>query len=138
MPISAMAKKRVILSEVNLRLDPDDRIAIVGANGEGKTTLVKSIAERLPLMAGQARSRKAVRIGYFSQDQLDELSEGDSVLDHVRRLLPPDTPPAKVRAARGCHGLLAEKGGNQGRETVGRRESAPPAGPHVPSTNRIS
>jgi ATP-binding cassette subfamily F protein 3 len=98
-----------ILSKVNLRLDPDDRIAIVGANGQGKTTLVKSIAERLPLMAGKRVTPKAVRIGYFSQDQLDELSEGDSVLDHVRRLLPPDTPPAKVRAAAAAMGFSAEK-----------------------------
>ena len=98
-----------ILSKVNLRLDPDDRIAIVGANGQGKTTLVKSIAERLPLMAGKRVTPKAVRIGYFSQDQLDELSEGDSVLDHVRRLLPPDTPPAKVRAAAAAMGFPAEK-----------------------------
>ena len=98
-----------ILNKVNLRLDPDDRIAIVGANGQGKTTLVKSIAERLPLMGGKRVTPKAVRIGYFSQDQLDELSEGDSVLDHVRRLLPPDTPPAKVRAAAAAMGFAAEK-----------------------------
>jgi ATP-binding cassette, subfamily F, member 3 len=99
----------VILSKVNLRLDPDDRIAIVGANGQGKTTLVKSIAERLPLMAGKRVTPKAVRIGYFSQDQLDELTEGDTVLDHVRRLLPNDTTPAKVRAAAAAMGFNAEK-----------------------------
>jgi len=99
----------IILSKVNLRLDPDDRIAIVGANGQGKTTLVKSIAERLPLMAGKRVTPKAVRIGYFSQDQLDELTEGDTVLDHVRRLLPNDTTPAKVRAAAAAMGFNAEK-----------------------------
>ncbi|MEZ5969395.1 MAG: hypothetical protein R3C00_10145 [Hyphomonas sp.] len=60
-------------------------------------------------MAGARVTPKAVRIGYFSQDQLDELSEGDSVLDHVRRLLPPDTPPAKVRRRR-RHGLLCREG----------------------------
>jgi len=94
---------------VNLRLDPDDRIAIVGANGQGKTTLVKSIAERLPLMAGKRVTPKAVRIGYFSQDQLDELTEGDTVLDHVRRLLPPEMPPAKVRAVAAAMGFSHEK-----------------------------
>ena len=98
-----------ILSEVTLRLDPDDRIAIVGANGQGKTTLVKSIAERLPLMAGTRRVPKAVRIGYFSQDQLDELTLGENVLDHVRRALPKDTPPVKLRAAAAQMGFSHEK-----------------------------
>ena len=56
----------VILDKVNLRLDPDDRIAIVGANGQGKTTLVKSIGERLSLIGGDRVVPKAVRIGYFS------------------------------------------------------------------------
>ena len=99
----------LILKKVNLRLDPDDRIAIVGANGQGKTTLVKSIAERLPLMAGRRVTPKAVRIGYFSQDQLDELTPGENVLDHIRAILPPDTPPAKVRAAAAAMGFSAEK-----------------------------
>ena len=99
----------LILSRVNLRLDPDDRIAIVGANGQGKTTLVKSIAERLPLMDGSRVTPKAVRIGYFSQDQLDELTEGDTVLDHVRRALPLDTPQAKVRARAAAMGFSHEK-----------------------------
>ncbi|MAN46586.1 MAG: ATP-binding cassette domain-containing protein [Alphaproteobacteria bacterium] len=99
----------IILKKVNLRLDPDDRIAIVGANGQGKTTLVKSIAERLPLMGGQRIAPRAVRIGYFSQDQLDELSEGDSVLMHIQRIMPKGTPPAKVRAAAAAMGFPHEK-----------------------------
>lgn len=98
-----------ILTGVNLRLDPDDRIAIVGANGQGKTTLVKSIGERLPLMAGARVAPRAVRIGYFSQDQLDELSVGDTVLDHVRRALPQDTPIAKQRARAAAMGFSHEK-----------------------------
>lgn len=99
----------LILSKVNLRLDPDDRIAIVGANGQGKTTLVKSIAERLPLMEGKRVTPKAVRIGYFSQDQLDELTVGETVLDHVRRVMPLDTPHAKVRGAAAAMGFSHEK-----------------------------
>ena len=98
-----------ILSHVNLRLDPDDRIAIVGANGQGKTTLVKSIAQRLPLMAGTRRVPKAVRIGYFSQDQLDELTLGETVLDHVRHALPKDTPVPKQRASAAQMGFSHEK-----------------------------
>ena len=99
----------VILTDVNIRLDPEDRIAIVGANGQGKTTLVKSVAERLPLLSGNRAASRSIRIGYFSQDQMDELSEGDTVLDHVRRALPKDTPVPKQRAAAAEMGFPHEK-----------------------------
>lgn len=98
-----------ILSGVDLRIDPEDRIAIVGANGQGKTTLVKSIAGRLELMAGECIAPRSIRIGYFSQDQLDELREGDTVLDHVRRALPKDTPVGKQRGRAAQMGFAAEK-----------------------------
>lgn len=77
-----------VLRDVSFRLDHDDRIVIIGPNGQGKTTLVKSIGERLALLAGERRSSKAVKIGYFSQDQLDELHAGDTVLQHIRDLEP--------------------------------------------------
>ncbi|MEM6627941.1 MAG: ABC-F family ATP-binding cassette domain-containing protein [Pseudomonadota bacterium] len=99
----------VILKEVDLRLDPDDRIAIVGTNGQGKTTLVKSIAQRLPLLAGDRSASKAIRIGYFSQDQMDELTLGETVLDHVRKALPKETPVAKQRGAAAAMGFSHEK-----------------------------
>ncbi|MFN3610229.1 MAG: ABC-F family ATP-binding cassette domain-containing protein [Hyphomonas sp.] len=99
----------VILKGVKLRIDPDDRIAIIGTNGQGKTTLVKSIAERLPLLAGKRRMPKKVEIGYFSQDQLDELSIGDTVLEHVMRALPKDTPVAKQRSVAAQLGFSHEK-----------------------------
>ena len=102
-------KDAVILTGVDLRLDPDDRIAIVGTNGQGKTTLVKSIAQRLPLMAGKRKAPKSIRIGYFSQDQMDELTVGDTVLDHVRRALPGDTPVSKQRAVAAGMGFPHEK-----------------------------
>jgi len=98
-----------ILSGVNLRLDPDDRVAIVGANGQGKTTLVKSIAERLPLMAGKRKAPGTLRIGYFSQDQLDELTAGETVLDHVTHALPDGTPQSKARGAAAAMGFPHEK-----------------------------
>lgn len=87
-----------ILSNVTLRLDPEDRVAIVGANGQGKTTLVKSIAERLPLMTGHRKAPSALKIGYFSQDQLDELTEGETVLDHVFQALPKGTAQSQARS----------------------------------------
>ncbi|HEX5007486.1 MAG TPA: ABC-F family ATP-binding cassette domain-containing protein, partial [Hyphomonadaceae bacterium] len=82
------AAGKPVLSRVSLRLDFDDRIAIVGANGQGKTTLVKSIAQKLPLLQGLRRASKNLRVGYFSQDQLDELRAGESVYDHVKDLIP--------------------------------------------------
>ncbi|MBL4620280.1 MAG: ABC-F family ATP-binding cassette domain-containing protein [Marinicaulis sp.] len=98
-----------ILENVDLRVDPEDRIAIIGANGQGKTTLVKSIAQRLSLMAGEVTAPRALRIGYFSQDQLDELTLGDTVLDHVRRAMPKDTPVGKQRATAAQMGFSHEK-----------------------------
>ncbi len=98
-----------ILSDVNLRVDPDDRIAIVGTNGQGKTTLVKSIALKLELMAGERIAPGSVKIGYFSQDQMDELTMGDTVFDHIRRAMPKDTLPAKVRAKCAQIGFPVEK-----------------------------
>ena len=98
-----------ILSDVNLRLDPDDRIAIVGTNGQGKTTLVKSIAGRLELMDGEVRAPGSVKVGYFSQDQMDELSLGDTVFDHVMRAMPKGTAPAKVRGKAAQLGFGVEK-----------------------------
>ena len=98
-----------ILSGVNLQLDPDDRVAIVGANGQGKTTLVKSIAERLPLMEGIRKASSSLRIGYFSQDQLDELTAGETVLDHVTQKLPKGTPQSQCRGAAAQMGFPYEK-----------------------------
>ena len=98
-----------ILSGVNLRLDPDDRVAIVGANGQGKTTLVKSIAQRLPLMTGNRKASSSLKIGYFSQDQLDELTAGETVLDHVTQKLPKGTPQSKARASAAAMGFPFEK-----------------------------
>ncbi|MEO9968665.1 MAG: ABC-F family ATP-binding cassette domain-containing protein [Hyphomonadaceae bacterium] len=99
----------LILDSVDLRLDPDDRIAIVGTNGQGKTTLVKSIAQRLPLMDGKRIVPKAIRIGYFSQDQMDELTLGETVLDHVRHALPKETPVSRQRAIASAMGFSHEK-----------------------------
>ena len=99
----------VILTEVDLRVDPDDRIAIVGTNGQGKTTLVKTIAQKLQLLDGERKAPGSIRIGYFSQDQMDELSLGETVYDHVQRAMPKGTLPAKVRAKAAQLGFSVEK-----------------------------
>lgn len=102
------AAGKPVLERVSLRLDFDDRIAIVGANGQGKTTLVKSIAQKLPLLQGLRRASKNLRVGYFSQDQLDELRAGENVLDHVKDLIP-NASQASVRALAAQFGFGAEK-----------------------------
>lgn len=81
-----------VLRGVSFRLDQDDRIVVIGPNGEGKTTLVKSIAGKLALLSGRRVASRAMRIGYFSQDQMDELTPDLSVLGHIREVEPRWTP----------------------------------------------
>jgi ATP-binding cassette subfamily F protein 3 len=93
-----------VLRRLGLRVDDDDRIALVGANGNGKSTLVKLICGRLPPMAGRITRADKLEIGYFAQHQLDELSPHESPYDHLRRLMP-NEPEAKVRARAGAIGF---------------------------------
>ena len=98
---------KVVLSGLNLRLDGDDRIALLGANGEGKSTLSKLIAGRLQLMAGQEKRARKLKVGYFAQHQMDELRAGESAFDHLRREYP-DLPDSKIRSKLGAAGFSAE------------------------------
>jgi ATP-binding cassette, subfamily F, member 3 len=95
---------RAILKRLNLRIDPDDRIALVGANGNGKSTLVKLLSNRLPAMSGRVTRADRLDVAYFAQHQLDELSPDGSAYDHLRTLMP-DAPEAKVRARAGAIGF---------------------------------
>ena len=89
--------KSPVLNRVTLRIDNDDRIALLGANGNGKSTLVKLLANRLAPFSGSVTRAEKLSIAYFAQHQLDELNEEGSPYDHVRKLLP-EVPEAKVRA----------------------------------------
>ena len=93
-----------VLRRVTLRIDSDDRIALLGANGNGKSTLAKLLAGRLPPLAGTITRAHGLQVAYFAQHQLDELVPEQSVYDHVRRLMP-DAPEAKVRARAGGIGF---------------------------------
>jgi len=97
-----------ILKKVNLRLDHDDRISILGPNGEGKSTLVKALAGRLPPLKGNVYRHKKLQIAYFAQHQLDELKPKQSAYDHVRELIP-DATEAETRAATARLGFGPEK-----------------------------
>ncbi len=96
--------ERVVLSGLSLRIDNDDRIALLGSNGNGKSTLVKLLAGRLAPMHGTVTRAANLKVGYFAQHQLDELDPEESAYDHVRRLMP-DAPEAKVRARVGAIGF---------------------------------
>src|ERR1044071_4967573 len=93
-----------VLSRVTLRIDADDRIALLGANGNGKSTLVKLIAGKLAPFSGQITRADKLSIGYFSQHPVDELDLQSSTYDHIRRLMG-DTPEAKVRGRAGAIGF---------------------------------
>jgi ATP-binding cassette subfamily F protein 3 len=95
---------RPVLRKLSLRIDDDDRIALLGANGNGKSTLVKLLSNRLPPMEGRITRADKLRIAYFAQHQLDELHPRESVYEHVRALMP-DAPEAKVRARAGAIGF---------------------------------
>ena len=95
-----------ILKNLNLRIDQDDRIALLGANGQGKSTLSKLISGRLKAMDGQMVQAGKLRIGYFAQHQLDELEPESSALDHLRARRP-EHAPAKLRAILANGGLGA-------------------------------
>src|SRR5437868_12870825 len=96
-----------VLRRLSLRIDDDHRIALLGANGNGKSTLVKLLSNRLPSMAGQITRADKLEVGYFAQHQLDELAPADSAYDHLRRLMP-DAPEARVRARAGAIGFPSE------------------------------
>ena len=97
-----------VLSRLDLRIDQDDRIALLGQNGQGKSTLAKLISGRLKPMAGQLVQSSKLRIGYFAQHQVDELYVDETPIDHVRRLRPSKTP-AQLRAILGGFGIGAEQ-----------------------------
>ena len=93
-----------VLGRVTLRIDTDDRIALLGANGNGKSTLVKLIAGRLAPFSGQVTRADKLSVGYFAQHQLDELDLEGSTYDHIRRLMT-DAPESKIRARAGAIGF---------------------------------
>jgi len=98
---------RPVLRRLTLRIDDDDRIALVGANGNGKSTFTKLITGRLAPMAGTMTRAERMKTAYFAQHQLDELNPMASPYDHVRKLMP-DAPEAKVRARAGAIGFPGE------------------------------
>ena len=90
-----------VLQRLNLRIDPDDRIALLGRNGNGKTTLARLLAAQLAPMDGEMHASGKMKVGYFTQYQVEELSGGDTPLEHMTRAMKGKSASARgPRAAR--------------------------------------
>ncbi len=108
---------KAVLRGLNLRIDQDDRIALLGANGQGKSTLSKLLAGKLKPMEGRIHTSSKLRVGYFAQHQVDELELDETPLQHLRALRPQETP-GRLRSRLASGGLGAEQA-----ETVVRKLS---------------
>ncbi len=97
-----------ILQRLNLRIDPDDRIALLGRNGNGKTTLARLLAAQLTPMEGEMNASGKMQVGYFTQYQVEELAGDDTPLEHMTRAMKGKTPGA-VRAQLGRFGFSGER-----------------------------
>ncbi len=97
-----------ILKRLNMRLDPDDRVALLGRNGNGKTTLARLLAAQLTPMDGDMASSGKMKVGYFTQYQVEELDADDTPLEHMTRTMK-GASPAAVRAQLGRFGFSGDK-----------------------------
>jgi ATP-binding cassette subfamily F protein 3 len=98
----------VVLRDLTLRLDADDRIALLGANGNGKSTLIKLFAGRLAPLAGEATRSRKLRVGYFAQHQADELDLTQTPVQALARHRPDDRESA-IRSQLGRFGLSQQR-----------------------------
>lgn len=124
-PIIALSKVEVgyepgkpILKGLDLRIDNDDRIALLGANGNGKSTLAKLLSGRLKPESGTITLSPHLKVAFFAQHQMDDLFPEENPIEHVRRLMPKE-PEAKIRAAVARMGLSTEKMMTKAKELSG-------------------
>ncbi len=97
---------KAVLKNITLRLDPDDRIALLGSNGNGKSTLAKLLCGKLKVSAGEMQHPPRLKVGYFAQHQLDEVDEGRSPYEYFCELMPEATQSQR-RARLGAYGFGA-------------------------------
>ena len=98
----------LILKQLNLRIDSDDRIGLLGANGNGKSTLMKLLSGRLKPKGGNIQKSSKLRIGYFAQHQSDELKMNETPYNHISPNMS-SAPESKIRAHLGRFGFFGEK-----------------------------
>ncbi len=101
-------RETIILKDLDLRIDADDRIALLGSNGNGKSTFAKLLADRLEYVEGEVTRADKLKIAMFAQHQLDDLHENETPVEHVRALMK-GAPEAKVRARVAAMGLGKER-----------------------------
>lgn len=99
---------KTVLRRLNLRLDSDDRIALLGANGNGKSTLAKVLSGRLALQSGKMTASSKLAVGYYAQHQTDELSKNLTAFEQLKTVMP-DANETQIRAHLGAFGLTREK-----------------------------
>jgi ATP-binding cassette subfamily F protein 3 len=97
-----------ILQRLNLRFDPDERIALLGRNGNGKTTLARLLAAQLTPMEGEINVSGKMKVGYFTQYQVEELAGDATPLEHMTRVMK-DAKPGAVRAQLGRFGFSGDR-----------------------------
>ncbi len=97
-----------VLARLNLRMDPDDRIALLGRNGNGKTTLARLLSARLPAMEGSFTASSKLKVGYFAQHQVEELDTEETPIQCMARQMP-GAKPAQVRGQLGRFGFSGDK-----------------------------
>ena len=107
-----------VLKRLSLRIDNDDRIALLGANGNGKSTFAKLLAGRLKPEGGTMTVAPGLKVAIFAQHQMDDLRPDENAYEHVRRLMP-EAPEAKVRARVAQFGLSTEKMNTPARDLSG-------------------
>jgi ATP-binding cassette subfamily F protein 3 len=98
------AENRPVLKNITLRLDPDDRIALLGSNGNGKSTFAKLLCGKLQPMGGEMKYPQRLTVGYFAQHQLDEISPERTPYSYFAELMP-DQPESRRRAKLGAYGF---------------------------------
>ena len=107
-----------VLKGLNLNIDTEDRIALLGANGNGKSTFAKLLTGQLPFHSGSIVQANGLKVTLFAQHQLDDLRANETPVDHLRTLMP-DAPEAKVRAKVADLGLGAERMDTKARDLSG-------------------
>ncbi len=107
-----------VLKGVSFRLDPDDRVGLLGANGNGKTTLIRLLAEELRPLTGEVTRPPRLKVGYYAQDQADQLDQGATPLSLMLRA-DPKGQPQRHRSHLARYGLDAERVNTQVRHLSG-------------------
>ena len=104
-----------VLKQMSMRIEPDDRIALLGRNGNGKTTLARLLAAQLPLMEGEINAPGKMKVGYFTQYQVEELAGDETPLEHMNRAMD-GKPQSAIREQLGRFGFS----GNRATSKVGK------------------